>query len=138
MNTYVEPTALGDQEYVDGGGTFYDPALLVACLDPELTDLLNIHVDDPEGHSYSLPPRPNLVRVVFDTHNYIFPEERRRMRALTNLLYEHYQLRGSHASLLARVSPALRARYPLEPDFRREWRVDNWNLYPEPREEIGP
>jgi predicted acylesterase/phospholipase RssA len=128
MNTYIEPTALGDQVYVDGGGTFYDPALLIACLDPELTNLLNIHLDDPDGHSYDLPHRPNLVGVVFDTHNYIFPEERRRMRALSDLLYEHYRLRARHATLLENVPADVAARHPLPPDFRREWKVDNWNL----------
>jgi predicted acylesterase/phospholipase RssA len=128
MNTYVEPTTLGDQTYVDGGGTFYDPALFVACADPELTNLLNIHVDDPDGHSYRLPPRPNLVRVVFDTHNYIFPEERRRMRALTHLMYQHYRLRAHHAACLTRLPPQAVTRYPLFSDFRRQWRVDNWNL----------
>jgi predicted acylesterase/phospholipase RssA len=128
MNTYIEPTALGDQVYVDGGGTFYDPGLLIACLDPKLINLLNIHLDDPEGHSYNLPPRPNLVGVVFDTHNYIFPEERRRMRALSDLLYEHFRLRARHAALLEHVPADVVARHPLPPDFRRDWKVDNWNL----------
>jgi hypothetical protein len=128
MNTYVEPTTLGGQAYVDGGGTFYDPALFVACIDPDLSNLLNIHVDDPEGHSYNLPPKPNVVRVVFDTHNYIFPEERRRMRALTDLLYEHYCLRARHAACLQRLPSKATARYPLPPDFRRYWQVDNWHL----------
>jgi predicted acylesterase/phospholipase RssA len=128
MNTYIEPTALGDQVYVDGGGTFYDPAMLIACLDPELVNLLNIHLDDPEGHSYNLPPRPNLVGVVLDTHNYIFPEERRRMRALSDLLYEHFRLRARHKALLKQMPADVAARHPLPPDFRRQWTVDNWNL----------
>jgi predicted acylesterase/phospholipase RssA len=127
MNTYIQPTVLDDQVYVDGGGTFYDPALFVACLDPELVNLLNIHLDDPEGHSYHLPPRPNLVRIVWDTHNYIFPEERRRMRALTDLLYEHYRLRTRYAALLRNVSKQGDNVPPLPPDFRREWQVDNWH-----------
>ncbi len=124
MNTYIEPTQIGDQVYVDGGGTFYDPALLIACLDPELVSLLNIHLDDPDGHSYNLPPRPNLVGVIFDTHNYIFPEERRRMRVLSDLLYAHYQLRARHAALLGRVPAVLAETHPLPPDFRREWDVE--------------
>ena len=94
MNTYIIPSTIGDQTYTDGGGTFYDIGLFVACMDPELTNLLNIHLDEPEDHSYNLPPRPNLVRILFDTHNYIFPEERRRMRLLTDLLYQHYDLRS--------------------------------------------
>jgi predicted acylesterase/phospholipase RssA len=124
MNTYITPTALGGQVYRDGGGTFYDPALLVACLDPQLVNLLNIHLDEPDGHSYNLPPRPNLLRILFDTHNYIFPEERRRMHLLTDLLYSHYQLRSRYAALLSRVPPEVAAAHPpLPPDFRREWEM---------------
>jgi predicted acylesterase/phospholipase RssA len=135
MNTYILPTPLGDQVYQDGGGTFYDPALFVACLDPELTNLLNIHLDEPEGHSYRLPPRPDIVRIVFDTHNYAFPEERRRMRLLSDLLYEHYRLRARYAGLLSGLSPAegvpaadapqvVAGAYVLPPDFRREWTLE--------------
>lgn len=126
MNTYIVPASLGDQTYADGGGTFYDLALFAACMDPNLTNLLNIHLDDPEGHSYNLPPRPNLAGIVFDTHNYGFPEERRRMRALTNLLYEHYRLRARYAALLSGVPAEIAAVHPLPPDFRRAWVVDNW------------
>lgn len=121
MNTYVAPTALNGQRYCDGGGTFYDPAVLIACLDEHLTNLLNIHLDQPEGGTYRIPPRPNLVRLLFDTHNYNFPEERRRMRVLTELLYEHYRLRARYASLLARAAPGVAAAHPLPPDFRQEW-----------------
>jgi hypothetical protein len=126
MNTYITPTALGDQVYRDGGGTFYDPAVLVACLDPQLVNLLNIHLDEPDGHSYNLPPRPNLLRLLFDTHNYIFPEERRRMHLLADLLYSHYQLRGRYAALLNRLPPeGVAAHPPLPPDFRREWTIED-------------
>jgi hypothetical protein len=100
---------------MDGGGTFYDPGLLVACLDPQLTNLLNIHLDEPDGHSYNLPPRMNLVSILFDTHNLTFPEERRRMRALTNLLYEHFRLRAQ----------AQAAGVALPPDFRSRWTIDH-------------
>jgi predicted acylesterase/phospholipase RssA len=113
MNTYLEPTRLGDQRYRDGGGSFYDIGLFVACLDESLINLLNIHLDEPEGHSYGLPPRPSLVRLVFDTHNYNFPEERRRMRALTDLLYRHYRFR-SHAK---------ESGIDVESDFRRDWQL---------------
>jgi hypothetical protein len=115
MNTYILPTDLNSQQYTDGGGTFYDPGLLVACLDPELTNLLNIHLDEPEGHSYHLPPRMNLVRILFDTHNLTFPEERRRMRAITNLLYEHFRLRAQ----------AEAAGVVLPPDFLSHWTIEN-------------
>ncbi len=115
MNTYTIPTVMNGQQYMDGGGTFYDPGMLVACLDPELINLLNIHLDEPDGHSYNLPPRMNLVSILFDTHNLTFPEERRRMRALTNLLYEHFQLRAQ----------AQAAGVALPPDFRSRWTIDH-------------
>ncbi len=123
MNTYIMPTVLGDQAYRDGGGTFYDPGLFVACLDSVLTNLLNVHLDEPEGHSYRIPPRPNLARIILDTHNYTFPEERRRMRLLTDLLYAHARLRARYAALLARTPARLAAIYPLPPDVRQEWDV---------------
>ncbi len=83
----------------------------MACLDQELNNVLNIHLDEPEGHTYNLPPRPSLLRLLFDTHNYNFPEERRRMRLLTDLLYAHYDLRMC----------AAQAGLPVSPDFRQEW-----------------
>jgi predicted acylesterase/phospholipase RssA len=115
MNTYILPTVLEEQAYRDGGGSFYDPGMLVACLDRHLVNLLNIHLDEPVGHSYNLPPRPNLVRLLFDTHNYTFPEERRRMRRLTDLLFAHYRLREEWQAR------ATRGR--LAPDFRQRWDV---------------
>jgi predicted acylesterase/phospholipase RssA len=123
MNTYITPTVLGDQAYRDGGGSFYDPGLFVACLDAELTNLLNIHLDEPEGHSYHIPPRPNLVRILFETHNYNFPEERRRMRFLTDLLYRYHHLRARFGALRAQAPPEIAARHPLPPDLRKEWRA---------------
>ena len=111
MNTYIHPTALNGQEYRDGGGTFYDPALFVACMDESPVNLLNIHLDEPEGHSYDLPERPNLLRLLFDTHNYVFPEERRRMRMLTDLLFEHLRLRQAYSQATGEGLP----------DFRQEW-----------------
>lgn len=111
MNTYIHPTSIGDQKYRDGGGSFYDPALFSACMDDHLQNLLNIHLDEPEGHSYNLPDRPNLLRLLFDTHNYNFPEERRRMRFITDLLYRHFSLRAK-AEQLGITVPT---------DFRQEW-----------------
>jgi predicted acylesterase/phospholipase RssA len=119
MNTYIEPTALNNQLYRDGGGTFYDVGLFVACLDQQLTNLINIHLDEPEGHSYHLPPRPDLLRILFDTHNYYFPEERRRMYYLTNLLYEHFHLRAVYAARIVDNPSAI----PLPPDFRQNWQI---------------
>jgi predicted acylesterase/phospholipase RssA len=119
MNTYIEPTALNNQLYRDGGGTFYDVGIFVACLDQQLTNLINIHLDEPEGHSYHLPPRPDLLRILFDTHNYYFPEERRRMYYLTNLLYEHFHLRAVYAARIVDNPLAV----PLPPDFRQNWQI---------------
>jgi predicted acylesterase/phospholipase RssA len=113
MNTYVEPTEWGGQRYRDGGGAFYDIGLFVACMDDDLVSLLNIHLDEPEGHSYNIPAKPSLVRVIFDTHNYTFPEERRRMRALTDLLYEHFCCRKQAAE----------CGYEVGADFRQDWRL---------------
>lgn len=112
MNTYIEPAHLNGEVYRDGGGTFYDPSLLVACLDPELTDLIVIHLNHPEGNSFNLPDRPGLVRLILDLHNYNFPEEHRRMRVLSTLLYDHYRLRKY----------AEENGIAVEPDFRRQWR----------------
>jgi hypothetical protein len=125
MPTYVQPTHLGDQTYTDGGGTFYDPALFVACLDAELTNMINVHLDEPESHHYPFPARMNLVEVAFDAHNFIYPELRRRIRPLTNLLYAHYRLRKRYAALLAQA-PAEAAHWPLPPDFRQTWELPHF------------
>lgn len=114
MNTYIIPTRLNGQEYTDGGGTFYDQALMVASFDPELTNLLNIHLDEPYGHSYNLPEHFDLIRTVFDTHNLCFPEERRRMRKTTDLLYAHYTLRKQAEALGLEIPP----------DFRKNWTIE--------------
>lgn len=89
MNTYVVPAKLNGQEYRDGGGTFYDPGYFVACLDDKPKNLINIHLDDPEGHFYQLPERMNIFQLILDTHNMTFPEERRRMFKLTNLYFDN-------------------------------------------------
>ncbi|NLF49665.1 MAG: hypothetical protein GX577_00870 [Leptolinea sp.] len=113
MNTYIMPTEINGQQYTDGGGTFYDHGLMVACLDPELTNLLNIHLDEPDGHSYNLPEHFDLVKTAFETHNLCFPEERRRMRKTTDLLYKHFSLRAQ----------AELAGITVPPDFRRNWTI---------------
>lgn len=115
MNTYITPTRLNGQEYTDGGGSFYDQALMIACFDPELTNLLNIHLDEPDGHSYNLPEHFDMIKTVFETHNLCFPEERRRMRKTSNLLYEHFKLREQ----------ARQAGIAVPPDFRRSWMIEH-------------
>jgi hypothetical protein len=123
MNSYIQPMALNGELYRDGGGPFYDIGMFVAMLDKQLTNQINIHLDDPEGHSYHLPPRPDLVRIVFDTHNYYFPEERRRMFYTTNLLYEHYQLRAEYAARLNLLPQDNPSAAPLPLDFRQAWQI---------------
>jgi hypothetical protein len=123
MPTYVQPTHLGGQTYTDGGSAFYDPALFVAGLDAELSNMINVHLDEPEGHHYPFPARMNLVEVAFDAHNFTFPELRRRTRALTNLLYAHFRLRRRYAALLTQAPAEAAARWPLPPDFRQSWEI---------------
>jgi len=89
MNTYIEPQIVLGHEFQDGGGPFYDIGYIAARLDQQLTNLINIHLDEPDGHSYNIPPRPDIIRLMLDTHNYSFPEERRRMYLLSNLYYEN-------------------------------------------------
>ena len=113
MNTYIEPAELNGQVYRDAGGTFYDPSLLVACLDPQITNLIAIHLNHPEKHSFELPHRPDIVKIILDTHNYTFPEEHRRMRVLSTLLYDHFRMRQY----------AKQNGIQVEPDFRREWKL---------------
>ncbi|MBN1374835.1 MAG: hypothetical protein JXA01_01630, partial [Dehalococcoidia bacterium] len=115
MNTYIEPARLNGQVYRDGGGTFYDPSLMVACMDPELTNLIAIHLNHPEGDTFNLPHKPDIARIILDTHNYTFPEEHRRMRMLSTLLYNHFRLRlyaGSQG-------------IDTGPDFRRNWKLED-------------
>lgn len=111
MNTYIEPARLNGEEYRDGGGTFYDPSMLVACLDPQLTNLVAIHLDYPEKRTYNLPDVPTTARIILDQHNYTFPEAQRRMRMLTNLFYDHFRLREYASKLGIQVGT----------DFRRNW-----------------
>lgn len=121
MNTYIEPTHLGGQIYTDGGGAFYDPGLFVTCLDADLLNLINVHLDEPAGHRYNFPARMHLGQLILDVHNFTFPELRRRVRPLTDLLYAHYRLRARYTARLEQLPPAIAARYPPPPDFRRQW-----------------
>jgi hypothetical protein len=93
-------------------------------LDEQLTNLINIHLDEPEGHTYHIPARPNLVRILFDTHNYYFPEERRRMWMLINLLYKHYHMRHKYTAQLSQLPQGSSAPGLLPNDFRQSWLVD--------------
>lgn len=118
MNTYILPTEIGGQQYLDGGGTYYDPGLFVAMFDPQLNNLLNIHLDEPDGHSYHLGPHINFPHIIFDTQNLTFPEERRRMRKITNLLFDHFRLR----------TQAQAAGLDAGEDFRRVWEISKFGI----------
>ncbi len=90
---YITPPVIEGETYFDGGAAFYDIELFAAAMEPELLSMLSIHVVGPPDYSFGFDERPTLLRVIFDTHNFTFPEERRRMTAIINLLYEHEKLR---------------------------------------------
>lgn len=85
---YVTPPVIDGETYFDGGGAFYDICLFAAALEPEPISLLSLHFAEPPGHSYGFDERMHLLRILFDTHNFTLPEERRRMRRLVDLWYE--------------------------------------------------
>ncbi len=84
---YITPPVIGGETYYDGGAAYYDIGLFAAAMDSAPISLLNLHFGEPSGYSYGFDERPTLVRIVFDTHNFTFPEERRRMRRLVDLWY---------------------------------------------------
>lgn len=90
---YITPPVIEGETYFDGGSTFYDFELLVASICPNLPSILSVHVVGPPDYSFGFDERPTILRIVFDTHNFTFPEERRRMTAISNLLYDHETLR---------------------------------------------
>ncbi len=78
----------------------------------------------PPDYSFGFDERPTLLRIVFDTHNFTFPEERRRMTALANLLYAHETLRRETRALVEAAQQAghvdLLDAHPL-PDLTTPW-----------------
>jgi predicted acylesterase/phospholipase RssA len=86
---YITPPVIQGETYYDGGAAFYDIGYFAAALDPAPISLLNMHFCEPPSKSYGFDERPTLGRIAFDTHNFTFPEERRRMRRLVDLFYEH-------------------------------------------------
>jgi predicted acylesterase/phospholipase RssA len=85
---YITPPVIQGETYYDGGAAFYDIGLFAAAMDPEPISLLNMHFCEPPTKSYGFDEQPTLVRIAFDTHNFTFPEERRRMRRVVDLFYE--------------------------------------------------
>ena len=96
---YITPPVIHGETYFDGGAAFYDIGLFAAAMEPETISLLNMHFAEPLNHSYGFDERLNLVRIIFDTHNFTFPEERRRMRKITDLFYDYEVLRRRAAHL---------------------------------------
>jgi hypothetical protein len=89
---YVTPPCIGGEQYFDGGAAYYDIELFAAGMEEHLHSLLSIHVVGPPDYTFGFPERPDVVKIVLDTHNWTFPEERRRMTALTNLMFENEAL----------------------------------------------
>jgi predicted acylesterase/phospholipase RssA len=124
---YITPPVIHGEAYFDGGAAFYDVGLFAAAMEPETISLLNMHFAEPPNHSYGFDERPNLVRIIFDTHNFTFPEERRRMRKITDLFYEHEALRRRVAHLVDALEQAgyghIPAHYGLvASDLKGNWR----------------
>jgi hypothetical protein len=94
---YITPPVIQGETYYDGGAAFYDIGYFAAALDPAPVSLLNMHFCEPPSKSYGFDERPTLVRIAFDTHNFTFPEERRRMRRLVDLFYAHEAARRGNA-----------------------------------------
>ena len=97
---YITPPVIHGETYFDGGAAFYDIDLFAAGMEPEPISLLSLHFAEPPNHSYGFAERLDLLRIVFDTHNFTLPEERRRMRALINLWYDCQALRRRAAHLV--------------------------------------
>ena len=89
-----------------------------------------MHFAEPPNHSYGFDERLTLLRIVFDTHNFTFPEERRRMRKMVNLFYDYEALRRRVAHLVDAIKQAGRqamlARHDL-PDLAGNW-LRSWTL----------
>ncbi len=98
---YITPPVIHGETYFDGGSAFYDVDLFAAAMEPEPVSLLSMHFAEPPDHSYGFDERLTLLRIVFDTHNFTLPEDRRRMRAAANLFYEIVALQRRVARLLA-------------------------------------
>ncbi|MBN1119937.1 MAG: hypothetical protein JXJ17_02575 [Anaerolineae bacterium] len=117
---YVTPPNIDGELYFDGGAAFYDIELFAAAMASPLPSLLSIHVVGPPDYSFGLDERLTMLKAVFDTHNLTFPEERRRMTALVNLLYAHEKLRRDFES--RSLNDDTRQAIPAE-GWWREWKI---------------
>jgi predicted acylesterase/phospholipase RssA len=103
---YITPPVIQGETYYDGGAAYYDFELFAAGMEQPLGSLVSIHVVGPPDYSFGFDERPTLVRIVFDTHNFTFPEERRRMTETANLFYAHEALRRRLAHLAEALQQA--------------------------------
>jgi hypothetical protein len=121
---YITPPVIRGETYFDGGAAFYDIDLFAAGMEPEPISLLSLHFAEPPNHSYGFDERLHLLRIVFDTHNFTLPEERRRMRTLINLWYDYGALRRRAAHLMDALREAghcaILAHHDL-PDLKERW-----------------
>jgi len=125
---YVSPQTIHGAVYLDGGAASYNVELFAAAMEPELPDLVSVHVADPEDFSYGLAEHPRALDVAFDIHNLTFPEQRRRMTALAELLYAHEAQRRELHAVVARAQArgetlADLETEQLEPGWWRSWEL---------------
>jgi predicted acylesterase/phospholipase RssA len=137
---YITPPVIHGETYFDGGAAFYDVGLFAAAMEPETISLLNMHFAEPPNHSYGFDERLNLLRIIFDTHNFTFPEERRRMRKITDLFYEYEALRRRVVHLVDALEQAGYGHIPavcglaasdLKGNWRRTWEPTPVGAWPD-------
>jgi predicted acylesterase/phospholipase RssA len=143
---YVTPPVIHGETYFDGGGAFYDVSLFAAAMEPRAVSLLSMHFAEPPNHSYGFDERPNLVRVIFDTHNFTFPEERRRMRKIVDLFYDYeaYRLRAAYlVGTLERIGSGEEladfclSSHDLEKNWWRDWALEPVGVWPPAEGQLG-
>ncbi len=103
---YVTPPVIAGMTYFDGGSSYYDIDIFAAGLSAPLPELISIHVGEPIPYTFGFQPRMTLPQLVFDQHNLTFPEGRRRMSALVNLLYRHEADRRRLAAVIDALDAA--------------------------------
>ncbi len=118
MNTYIRPTELVIRP-TRMEGTFYDPALLVACMDPELTNLLNVHLDEPDGIPITCRPRPAWCELSFIPTT--MSSQKNAAHACVNQSTLRAYRRVVNTCLVTALPGESAATKVPQPDFRREW-----------------
>jgi hypothetical protein len=105
-----------------------------------------MHFAEPPNHSYGFDERPNLVRIIFDTHNFTFPEERRRMRKIVDLFYDYEAYRRQVAHLVGALEETGRGEelagfglgsHDLEKNWWRDWAPEPVEVWPPADDQLG-